>query len=86
LLLAVSGGVGLLGAAILLATPSVVFSGVLPWLMLFATGVFIFGNFAPKRFLLRVTIGTRGVLAAQFAIAIWRPFRGRHRLHDARGA
>ena len=76
LLLAVSIAGGLLGAAIPLATPSGVFSGVLPWLMLFATAVFIFGNFAPKRFLLRIAIGTRGVLAAQFAIAIYGGYFG----------
>ena len=76
LLLTVSVAGGLLGAAILLATPSAVFSGVLPWLMLFGTAVFIFGNFAPKRFLLRFTIGTRSVLAAQFVIAIYGGYFG----------
>ena len=76
LLLAVSTVGGLIGAVILLATPSAVFSGILPWLMLLATAIFIFGNFAPKRFLLRFTIGTRGVLAAQFVIAIYGGYFG----------
>jgi hypothetical protein len=67
---------GLVGAAILLATPSAVFSGVLPWLMLLATAIFIFGNFAPKTILQRFTIGTRGVLIAQFAIAIYGGYFG----------
>ena len=44
--------------------------------MLFATAIFIFGNFAPKRILLRFTIRTRGVLAAQFAIAIYGGYFG----------
>jgi uncharacterized protein len=76
LLLAISVVGGLVGAAILLATPSAVFSGVLPWLMLLATTIFIFGNFAPKAILQRFTIGTRGVLAAQFAIAIYGGYFG----------
>jgi len=75
-LLAISVVGGLVGAAILLATPNGVFSGILPWLMLLATAIFIFGSFAPKRFLLRFTIGTRGVLAAQFAIAVYGGYFG----------
>jgi len=76
LLLAVSVAGGLLGAAILLETPSAVFAGVLPWLMLLATAIFVFGNFAPKTVLQRFTIGTRGVLVAQFAIAIYGGYFG----------
>ncbi len=76
LLLAVSVADGLVGAAILLATPSAIFSGVLPWLMLLATAIFVFGNFAPKTILQRFTIGTRGVLTAQFAIAVYGGYFG----------
>lgn len=43
-LLAVSLLGGLLGAGVLLRTPQPVFDRVLPWLMLFATLVFAFGN------------------------------------------
>lgn len=75
-LIAVSVAGGMIGAAILLGTPSAVFSGVLPWLMLLATAIFIFGSFAPKRFLLRLTIGARVVLGAQFAIAIYGGYFG----------
>lgn len=75
-LIAVSVAGGMIGAAILLGTPSAVFSGVLPWLMLLATAIFIFGSFAPKRFLLRFTIGARVVLGAQFAIAIYGGYFG----------
>ena len=65
LLLAISVVGGLVGAAILLATPSAVFSGVLPWLMLLATAIFIFGNFAPKTILQRFTIGTRAACSSR---------------------
>jgi hypothetical protein len=75
-LIAVSVAGGVIGASILLATPSGVFSGMLPWLMLLATAIFIFGSFAPKAFLLRSTIGTRVILAAQFAIAIYGGYFG----------
>jgi uncharacterized membrane protein YfcA len=44
--------------------------------MLFATAIFIFGSFAPKRFLLHFTIGTRSILAAQFVIAIYGGYFG----------
>src|SRR6185437_11713851 len=49
-LLGISVVGGLIGAAILLMTPNAVFSGMLPWLMLLATSIFIFGSFAPKKF------------------------------------
>jgi uncharacterized membrane protein YfcA len=76
LLLAVSVVGGLIGALILLETPSAVFAGILPWLMLLATSIFAFGNFAPQSILRRFTIGTRGVLAAQFVIAIYGGYFG----------
>jgi uncharacterized protein len=75
-LLGISVVGGLIGAAILLMTPNAIFSGILPWLMLLATSIFIFGSFAPKRFLLRFTISTRAVLIAQFAIAIYGGYFG----------
>jgi len=76
MLLAVSVAGGLIGALILLATPSAVFAGVLPWLMLLATAIFAFGNFAPKAVLQRFTLGMRGVLIAQFVIAIYGGYFG----------
>ena len=75
-LLAVSVVGGLIGALILLATPSAVFAGVLPWLMLLATSIFAFGNFAPKSILQHFTIGMRGVLVAQFFIAVYGGYFG----------
>jgi hypothetical protein len=76
MLLGVSVVGGLLGALILLATPNAVFVGVLPWLMLLATAIFAFGNFAPQSILQHFTIGMRGVLAAQFVIAIYGGYFG----------
>jgi uncharacterized membrane protein YfcA len=76
LLLLISTIGGLIGALILLWTPSAVFSGLLPWLMLLATGIFTFGNFAPKQILERFTLSMRSVLIAQFGIAIYGGYFG----------
>ncbi len=76
LLMVVSTAGGLLGALILLFTPSAVFTGVLPWLMLLATLVFAFGNFAPASVLQRFRLGARGVHATQFLIAIYGGYFG----------
>jgi uncharacterized protein len=76
MLLAVSVVGGLIGALILLATPSAVFAGVLPWLMLLTTAIFAFGNFATQTLLQRFTLDMRGVLAAQFFIAIYGGYFG----------
>ena len=76
LLLAISVVGGLIGAVILLETPSAVFAGILPWLMLLATSIFTFGNFAPKAILQHFTIKTRGVLIAQFFIAVYGGYFG----------
>jgi uncharacterized membrane protein YfcA len=76
MLLAISVAGGLLGALILLATPNAVFVGVLPWLMLLATAIFAFGNFAPQTILQRFMLDMRGVLVAQFFIAIYGGYFG----------
>ena len=36
---------GVVGALLLLATPPTFFAGLVPWLVLFATGIFIWGSF-----------------------------------------
>jgi len=66
---------GVLGAILLLVTPSSVFARMVPWLVLFATAVFAWGSFGPKR---------EGVghlhpaltIAVQFAIAIYGGYFG----------
>src|SRR5271154_6022737 len=40
---------GALGAVLLLLTPSSFFARLVPWLVLFATTVFAYGSFVPKR-------------------------------------
>jgi uncharacterized membrane protein YfcA len=71
---------GIVGALLLLATPSSLFEAMLPWLVLAATGLFAWGSFmrrpavngeAAKR-----QLGPRGAMAAQFAIAIYGGYFG----------
>src|SRR5476649_3035460 len=40
---------GALGAMLLLLTPSSFFARLVPWLVLFATALFAYGSFGPKR-------------------------------------
>ena len=75
-LLALSLVGGLLGALLLLVTPDAVFVWLVPWLMLFATLVFAFGNFAPAAATKRFRLGPRGVLVVQFLIAIYGGYFG----------
>ena len=66
---------GAAGAILLLATPTSVFAQLLPWLVLFATGIFAWGSFARRP-------GADGLLgpvpatAAQFAIAVYGGYFG----------
>lgn len=66
---------GALGAVLLLATPTDFFAHLVPWLVLFATAIFAWGNFGPER------QGTRrlnrwGAITAQFFIAIYGGYFG----------
>jgi uncharacterized membrane protein YfcA len=49
MLVAISLVGGVLGAILLLVTPPSFFAHLVPWLVLFATGVFAYGSFAPGR-------------------------------------
>jgi uncharacterized membrane protein YfcA len=66
---------GAMGAVLLLVTPTSFFAHLVPWLVLFATGVFAWGSFGPKR-------GGGGhlhrwvALAAQFSISIYGGYFG----------
>jgi uncharacterized membrane protein YfcA len=40
---------GILGAILLLVTPSSIFQHLVPWLVLFATSVFAWGSFVPRK-------------------------------------
>lgn len=70
LVVAVLGG--FLGAALLLVTPQEVFSGVVPWLLLFATAAFAAGPLLVKRLMRRGGGLSRGpALALLLAVAIY---------------
>jgi uncharacterized membrane protein YfcA len=60
---------GAIGAVLLLVTPSRFFAHLVPWLVLFATAVFAWGSFAPKRES-RAQLSRHGAMTAQFGIAI----------------
>ena len=66
---------GALGAVLLLLTPSRIFASMVPWLVLFATAMFAWGSFGPKRkdglHLSHVAAG-----AAQFGIAVYGGYFG----------
>ena len=67
---------GLLGALLLLFTPSSIFAGLVPWLVLFATIVFALGNFAPLEVIRRLEVGRRGALVTHFVISIYGGYFG----------
>jgi hypothetical protein len=66
---------GALGAVLLLITPPRFFAHLIPWLVLFATIVFAWGSFAPKRDS-RTHLSRHGAAVAQFAIAIYGGYFG----------
>jgi uncharacterized membrane protein YfcA len=67
---------GLVGALLLLFTPSSIFASLVPWLVLFSTIVFAVGNFAPLEVIQRLKLGPRGALVAHFVISIYGGYFG----------
>lgn len=67
---------GALGALLLLATPPQFFAAMVPWLVLFATAMFAWGSFGPKRDRTGPRIGALRAGAIQFAIAIYGGYFG----------
>lgn len=67
---------GLLGALLLLWTPTAIFAGLVPWLTLFSTVVFAIGNFAPLELIRRLNVGPRGALLAHFVISLYGGYFG----------
>ena len=67
---------GALGGLLLLNTPSSVFARLVPWLVLFATTVFAWGNFLRKPSVPGAHLGTAGAALAQFLIAIYGGYFG----------
>src|SRR5579872_856389 len=67
---------GALGAGLLLVTPSSFFARLLPWLLLFATAVFAWGNFGQRPTGTKHPLGRNGAAVCQFAISIYGGFFG----------
>jgi uncharacterized membrane protein YfcA len=66
---------GAIGAVLLLVTPATFFAHLVPWLVLFATAVFAWGSFAPKRES-TAQLSRHGAMGAQFAISIYGGYFG----------
>jgi uncharacterized protein len=66
---------GFVGALLLLLTPQSTFDVVIPWLLLFASAVFIFGRPVSMMFK-KIRIGTPALLTLQFVLAIYGGYFG----------
>jgi uncharacterized membrane protein YfcA len=67
---------GILGAVLLLVTPSSIFKALVPWLVLFATSLFAYGSFMPRKADRPPVLGAVGTGVAQFAIAVYGGYFG----------
>jgi len=67
---------GALGAVLLLLTPSAIFARMVPWLVLFATVMFAWGSFGPKRADGGTRLKAGGAAVAQFCIAVYGGYFG----------
>jgi uncharacterized membrane protein YfcA len=67
---------GAVGAVILLVTPSSVFAHLVPWLVLFATALFAWGSFGPRRAGAGARVGPRTAAGLQFLIAVYGGYFG----------
>ncbi|HKX65219.1 MAG TPA: sulfite exporter TauE/SafE family protein [Rhizomicrobium sp.] len=75
-LVAISLAGGVLGAVLLLVTPSDIFKALVPWLVLFATSVFAYGSFVPRKADRPPVLGKMGAGFAQFCISIYGGYFG----------
>src|SRR5471032_2842630 len=67
---------GILGAVLLLVTPSSIFKALVPWLVLFATSIFAYGSFMPRKADRPPALGAVGAGIAQFCIAVYGGYFG----------
>ena len=67
---------GALGALLLLSTPASFFAHLVPWLVLFATGLFAYGSFGPRRHADERGLDPRLAGAIQFLIAVYGGYFG----------
>ncbi|HSV02803.1 MAG TPA: TSUP family transporter [Phenylobacterium sp.] len=75
-LVAVSLAGGALGAVLLLLTPSTFFARLVPWLVLFATGLFAYGSFVRRPAEAGPRVGPLAAGAMQFAISVYGGYFG----------
>ena len=75
-LMVISFAGGILGAILLLVTPSSIFRHLVPWLVLFATAVFAYGSFVPRKEDRPPVLGKIGAGLAQFAISVYGGYFG----------
>jgi uncharacterized protein len=74
--LATSIAGGFIGAMLLLLTPQNIFDAVVPWLLLFATVIFIFGRTVSLMLKRKLNIGTGGIMLIQFCLAVYGGYFG----------
>ncbi len=74
-LVAISLVGGAAGAVLLLVTPPSFFAKLVPWLVLFATAVFAYGSFVPRKDG-AAHLNRWGAMAAQFFIAVYGGYFG----------
>jgi uncharacterized membrane protein YfcA len=67
---------GLVGSALLVVTPSDTFDLIIPWLLLFAFVVMVFGKSAASWLHARVTIGRSTLLTAQGVLGVYGGYFG----------
>jgi uncharacterized membrane protein YfcA len=67
---------GVIGAVLLLVTPSSIFQALVPWLVLFATTVFAWGSFMPRKADRPPVLGTVGAGIVQFLISVYGGYFG----------
>jgi uncharacterized membrane protein YfcA len=72
----ISLGGGIVGAVLLLVTPSSIFRHLVPWLVLFATAVFAYGSFMPRKEDYPPVLGKTGAGLAQFCISVYGGYFG----------
>ena len=75
-LAAITFGGGIFGSALLVITPTRTFDFIIPWLLLFALLVMLFGRNASNRLHRQVTIGRRTLLVAQGLLAVYGGYFG----------
>jgi uncharacterized protein len=76
LLIGISIAGGALGAVLLLKTPSAIFSGLVPWLVLTATAIYAWSNFGLRQDGKHHSLGSVRFAAAQIASAVYGGYFG----------